>query len=221
MARRMANGCLPTAVTPAEPGQLMRQFSQALRAVSRAAHKAASRAAMTDEWTDFVLDWWSAAARRSSLSVDTHSTRADVNWADQWRFDRPPTIPQRGVSHEFMLDLIGTNYPAYSNDFYTERYWDKVGKVQGTIVLALESEWGSAGSAPLNRALVLEDALKLVHVRAKLKVLCFGVEFEHQDRLIEDIQRLRVKGGDGTTPWLLFPVPWDVHPFDGIHLKVE
>lgn len=212
----------------AEIERLRRQFSGALLWASKRASAINSKAAMTDEWTDFVLDWWSGVGTESGLAVDAHPT-GSVNWAESWQARRPKTMQPRGAIHEWMLDLALTTYPRYEGDYYSKANSDALlATSQGQLVVALESEWGNAGSARLNRGKVFEDALKLVHVRARLKVLCFGVTKESRSTkdsprssLVSELKALRERGGDGATPWLLFPVPWDKHPKDGILLKAK
>lgn len=199
--------------------ELRQRFSAALRWASEAAQAAGG--SMTYEWTDFVLDWWSAAARSSNFAVDMNASRPDVDWAQSWSPPSRGVIGRRGAGVEFMLDLCVTTYAAYTDDFYTQRYWDGAlrGEDRREVLIAFESEWGSAGSPPLNRARVLEDALKLIHVQAKLKVLCFGVKSGNQEGLLQDIKVLRARDEVTSADWLLFPVPWDAHPKEGLYLN--
>lgn len=211
-----------TAPTEDEVEHLRQVFSRALLWASKRAITVNRKAAMTDEWTDFVLDWWAGVGRASDLTVDAHPTGV-VDWAESWKVRRPKTMQPRGAIHEWMLDLALTTYPRYGGDYYSKVNSDALlATNQGELVIALESEWGSAGSARLNRGKVFEDALKLVHVRARLKVLCFGVtKAAGTDALVAELEDLRAHGGDAATAWLLFPVPWDKHPDDGILLKAK
>jgi hypothetical protein len=189
------------------------RFHEALTWADGCDRRVSPRRSTTKEWTEFVLDWWASVGRLGKLAVDCRPGSDKIDWATTWNTERPDELPERGRSNEFLNDLIIASYPPYKGNFYTDGYWDGVLKGEPRqILVALESEWGAENSAAMNRGKVLEDATKLVHVRARLKVLVFGVKKDHAKSLIKDVSQLRERDEDPSTPWLLFPVPWDDSP---------
>lgn len=142
----------------------------------------------TEAWTEFVLDWFAAAAP-DDLLVNARPSRG--RWRHKVR-RHGLEIPYRRSEGEWMLDLAHSTYSLAG----AERYWQRQleGDLDCTIRLALEVEWG-------NRNAILDDASKIAAVRGDAKVMITGVPAKLSRDVQRDLERLRVLSKDGA-PWL-------------------
>ncbi len=154
----------------------------------------------TEAWTEFVLDWFSAAAPQGVL-VDARSPRACTR-----------TSPQRCTSGEFLVDLTHSTYPQYppigKYPYWRSEYWDAALQARCCVRLALESEWGRVGAPSQTRVAVLQDAIKVAAIRANVKVIVFGPhDTAHGEKVFADLEMLREQAED-SAPWLCVSLPW-------------
>lgn len=158
----------------------------------------------TEEWTEFVLDWWAQTAPEGVL-VDARRHRVSA----QQR--RPPASAKaRRCFGEFMLDMLHSTYPAYDTKYLSRAYWDRALEGPLHIRLALESEWGHQLNGNLSLAKILDDASKVASIRADLKVIIFASNTKNNARhdIVDMLARLRTCA-DPAAPWLWLDVPWN------------
>ena len=164
----------------------------------------------TADWTHFVLNWFSATARKG-LVVDAKRARA-------WGFGRPPrtralikelTGEDRDTRGESLFDLAHSDYPPYEEGWGTAAYWERALAEPRQLFLVLESEWGKENSPGAIFAMVLEDATKLLHVDARVKVVIFGSHSnDHRDQILRCGAQM-AKIDRAKAAWLWFDVPWE------------
>lgn len=150
----------------------------------------------TTAWTERVLDW-------------IEKTKADFATTDA----RPARDRRsRNTGGEFLFDLVHSTWPSYGEAWGTKAYWDRALAGQPPeLLLALESEWGHARNAETNLHKVLEDASKLLHVRARAKVMLFASNSAaNRDEIHGLLTRLIAADRTGLCTWLLIDMPWDV-----------
>jgi hypothetical protein len=146
------------------------------------------------------LDWWTEAAATGAVVDARRSQSARSEWAPKTR----KIVPERNVVGEFMsLDLIHTNFPAYSGapSYWSNKYWTTVLEKKRQVFLALESEW----NVDLHH--VLHDASKLALIRASTKVMVFGTwDGSARAEYMDALRGLRSTLAD-PAPWLCVDVP--------------
>lgn len=155
----------------------------------------------TSDWTELVLDFFAARARKDVL-VEARKPRKHVK--KRWRSE----LGVRTTSGEFAsFDMLHSENPQYRGGS-TADYWTDLVNKPFKVLLAVESEWGSATNREATRFAVLSDATKLTIVRAETKVMVFGPVDGAQDKeLCGELSTLRESSGDNA-PWLLVRQPW-------------
>jgi len=160
----------------------------------------------TAEWTEVVLDWFSATASDANV-VDARPSKYAIS-DSLLKLRKKKILCPRNTYSEFLVDLCHSDFPSYSSfAFYSRDYWASALKERRRIRLALESEWGKYSSKPANYAKIMEDATKLAVVRADCKILVFGtLDQPSHEEVIKDVGLLRKQTGD-KSPWLLIDAP--------------
>ncbi len=175
-------------------------FCAALNAMGQDVH----RLWATEQWTEYVLDWFACAA---PTAFEGRPVTVDARSAKPRRAHRMKSLAQRKTWGEFIVDLAHTTYPGYDDDYWTMKYWERTldgGPCQ--VLFALESEWANLNEVT-SRVAVLHDAAKVAAVNARAKAVVFASRDGVHDALVNDIQRLRAVTRD-VTPWLWIDVPW-------------
>lgn len=159
----------------------------------------------TQEWTELVLDYFAFRAR-PDLLVEAEKPQRDPRAPKTWR----PELPVRTTRGEFgSFDMLHSSNPV--GDHGQDDYWTELIASPFEVFLALESEWGKAGSPAVTRRAVLSDATKLALIRARTKVMVLGpVDSAQAEELFDELARLRTSSAD-PAPWLLVSVPWKVN----------
>jgi hypothetical protein len=174
------------------------------------------------EWTDLVLDWFSACHQDAVIDRNSPS-KLPEEWKALSR--KLGEVPQRQDTWfgEFLkIDLFVSRGPRYKDvgGYWRKTYWDNyLSAPTVEPLLALESEW-KGGSAEARYDCVMHSAVKLAAVHARVKVLVFGsakttkADLDSQAIWRKDVTRLRAKHAN-QPPWLLVDVPcrsWDDYP---------
>jgi hypothetical protein len=140
--------------------------------------------ATSPEWTTAVLRWFADCA---APGVGVF----------------PPQCDRNG---EFLVDLCHTTLPMA--DARVIDWWEQTLAGRVELLLALESEWGSVKQSGLNLRRVLDDALKLVIVRARVKAMVFSSRNRpNQQDIVKALNRLRIAAQD-QSPMLWIDIPW-------------
>ena len=79
--------------------------------------------------------------------------------------------------------------------------------------MVLESEWGKHSLGEGNAALVMHDAIKLLHASARVKIVVFASTNPQSRKVTIDLARELVKKdvskvGDAEPSWLWVDIPW-------------
>ncbi|MCC6215235.1 MAG: hypothetical protein IT376_10220 [Polyangiaceae bacterium] len=158
----------------------------------------------TEEWTEQVLDWFSAD-RAEHVVVHARAPRGA-------RSDVGPRAATRG---EYLVDLAHSTWPGYAKP-RTRAYWNEAlapeREPKLELLLALECEWGKVENARETLHRVMQDAAKLLHLAARAKVVVFsGTNQQNSGDLLGLLRRLAAR--DPTrAPWLFIDVPWSRDP---------
>jgi hypothetical protein len=167
----------------------------------------------THEWTHFILDWFSSTAPKTvrvdatGYREDRHSLGRGVDEIDEILRTMAPH--PRKTTREFVFDLCHSTWIPDG----ASPYWIRALETPPVMLLALESEMGKASSAPANLNAIMEDASKLLHVCARVKVVVFGSVNEANRLQILKMARKMVLADqtsiDGQAPtWAWIDVPW-------------
>ncbi len=148
---------------------------------------AISREDTVENWTSFVMEWFSGAAGEGR-----------VVW--------PPDPTSRGG--EFIVDHCHVQAPGLAAGETWGGWYRRVLQEPLKMSLALESEWGKSGTKDVSTTLVLDDALKLAFLRASAKVIVFASR-DGSDRqpTLDLLNRMRASVSDDA-PWLWIDLPW-------------
>lgn len=147
----------------------------------------AARAAETNDWTQFVMEWFTAASADGVLA---------------W----PPSPDSR--AGEFLVDHCHFSAPARGENESWLSWYHRAFNEKTELVLALESEWGKRGTKALATSLVLDDAMKLAVLRARAKVIVFASrDGSSRQSTLDLVSKMRRSLGD-ETPWLWIDLPW-------------
>ncbi len=172
----------------------------------------------TELWTEWVLDWFAGAAsektvvdarrsRCSDGSIGRRSVAARRGLHPEMKSARPRT-----TGGEFLVDLCHTTFPKYGGDWGSRAYWERafVNTEQAPAIhLALESEFGSSTSEELNLHRVMEDASKLLVLRARVKVMIFAsVSPANRDEIVRLATQIAAHDRSGETTWVWIDLPW-------------
>ncbi|RJO65588.1 MAG: hypothetical protein C4523_15695 [Myxococcales bacterium] len=136
------------------------------------------------------------------------------------------TIFRKGINGEYILDFTLTTWP------------NKIGKLSDlpaegiphySIVLAAESEMGKYGSTKENFERVMEDFCKLIDIKAKYKVMLYGL---HQS--LNDTAEYNLEAAFGRIlnhhewidlskeSWLFVGLPWKYGKYDdSLNLSIK
>lgn len=168
-------------------------------------------------WTEAILDWFSAA-RSEKVVVDARKPRHH-GAAPLWRQELAkhsanfaPSKP-RETRGEFLFDLSHSTYPPSDDNYWTADYWQKALAGEPRLELVLESEWGKHSLGEGNAALVMHDAIKLLHASARVKIVVFASTNPQSRKVTIDLARELVKKdvskvGDAEPSWLWVDIPW-------------
>ena len=132
-----------------------------------------------------------------------------------FRSDKPNNIS------EYMIDFALTTYPK-------ERRWDSEcaplpGNLCYEVLLAAESEEGDEGNVDINTIKALEDFIKLVDIKSRIKVLVYRSPLNHIEDgfasvkagMIRLLQR-HARFAQDDAQWLLVGIPW-YHQYPGLN----
>jgi hypothetical protein len=173
-------------------------------------------AADTELWTEWVLDWFADAAS-TEVVVDARGSRcAGASVGRQYVLSRTDFhagwAVTRTTGGEFLVDLCHTTFPKYEGDWGSRAYWERAfvnPKQPPTIQLALESEFGSSTSEELNLHRVMEDASKLLVLRARVKVMVFAsVHRDNRQKILALARQIAGHDRGRETTWVWIDLPW-------------
>ncbi len=110
---------------------------------------------------------WTTAVKAGLRAAKSDLANAfDVPLAQMTCFHNDPRVGA-DERHEYLVDFCWTTWPTdYDSLARPHRY---------QVLLAAESEWGEPGSVAKHRDMVLDDFCKLVDIRARMKVLVYGL----------------------------------------------
>jgi HTH-type transcriptional regulator/antitoxin MqsA len=113
---------------------------------------------------------------------------------------------------QYMLDFTWTTYPDNRKFYHEKRFeWPTV---KYEILLAAESERGNERSLDDAYRKALEDFVKLIDIKARIKVMVYRVRKSGQRQWMKDLQDgfenilRRHRGYDASERWLFVGIPW-------------
>jgi hypothetical protein len=171
----------------------------------------------TGLWTEWTLDWWSLQAP-SNVVTDARpllkSTKRNHGLDKtpfRRRFDNEWTR-QRDTSGEFLVDLMHSLFPSYNNGWGTPAYWNATFE-QATnpeVLLALESEVGREGDREETIHSVMEDAVKLLFLSARIKTMIFSsVDMnDSRNEILELAGKMVSRDRTPFSAWIWIDSPW-------------
>jgi hypothetical protein len=117
-----------------------------------------------------------------------------------------------GQLTEYLLDFTWTTYPPNRRFDYEARHDWRAG--QYGILLACECESHGFSHASANYQAVLEDFVKLLDVKSKIKVMAYRIACQDVGQQVADLRSAFEhllcyhQGYDRTELWLFIGVPW-------------
>jgi hypothetical protein len=151
----------------------------------------------SEAWTEFVLDWFVAAAPSGYLANARPGRGGWQRFAKSCGIKLEHRGRETVGASEWMLDLAHSTYSIAGDKAYWRRQLD--GDLPCTMQLAMEVEWGGRDD-------VLDDASKVAAVRAEAKVIVTGVRAHVASDMLRDLTKLRMLTED-TVPWLWINLP--------------
>lgn len=159
-------------------------------------------AASTEDWTEWVLDWFAQTAP-AGLCVDARPSRRHGD------LERG-SPPARQTAGEFLVDLSHSTFPRYDQHAWgTEAYWEKAYETPPLLKLALESEMGVSRSEPATTHKVMEDAAKLFVLQARIKVMVFAsTSVGNRGTIVSLADSMATCDPSRPECWLWIDLPW-------------
>lgn len=172
------------------------------------------------DWTEAVLDCFANSAFEHA-TVDGRPSRRQPHGRRGAEVKLTGGLAgiagsPRTTFGEYLFDLSHSSYPAYGTEtsYRSDAYWAKALATPPEIYLVLESEWGKAGATTFSLSAVMEDASKLLHVCARVKVVLFASTTEENRERVLNLAGTMVRAdvtrtNSGAAPtWLWIDVPW-------------
>ena len=136
-------------------------------------------------WTEVIIDYF-CNTRPRGVVVDARLSRrkpSEPGALGRGDIQLDPNLSSlagkpRDTGGEWLFDLCHATYPSYGarSKYGKAQYWKDAfsAETPPRLKLVLESEWGKLASKDLSVHRVFEDACKLLHVCAAVKVVVFA-----------------------------------------------